>query len=434
MTTPPHETSAPQRLMETRVLLLIVASVVPAMGLAVWSKGLVYDPFVARILLSATALSLFAATFSWPRFLPRVSIVVQAFAHMLYLWFCFVAAKNGMTEFDAVGLVPLAIVAPVFCRSRLELAVCLLIEAAAMVAIAVTTPQATFPPHLLGLISIATALGMGMVALARNRLEVRLSEANRTLETKVVDRTAALERSLATVEAEASERARAERAALRASRAKSTFLANMSHELRTPLNAILGYSEMVSDELEGERDDLVADLDKVRAAGTHLLGLIDGVLDLSRVEAQELDLRIEPVDVAAAVRDALLLLPTLNESVPVHIEVTDVLVLADSSRLRQVCANLLANALQHTPSGSVTVKTRVDGERVLIDFIDTGVGIPAHELDRIFERFTQVDPLHDGVGLGLAVCRMLIDQMGGSIRATSTIGEGSRITVALLHA
>jgi signal transduction histidine kinase/CheY-like chemotaxis protein len=224
-----------------------------------------------------------------------------------------------------------------------------------------------------------------------------------------------------------------------ANQAKNDFLANMSHELRTPLNAILGFSDLMRDEpLSDGRRTVPADwIDHVRKAGEHLLGLINDVLDLAKVEAGRLDLRLETVDARSAVSEALAELRplALAKDITLSSEVEVDAVFADRARLRQILYNLLSNAIKFTPQGGeVRVEGVVASGMASLSVVDTGVGIARENYDRVFEEFIQVGDLAartSGTGLGLALTRRLIEAHGGHIDIASVLGEGSRFTVTL---
>jgi chemotaxis family two-component system sensor kinase Cph1 len=228
----------------------------------------------------------------------------------------------------------------------------------------------------------------------------------------------------------------------RANRAKADFLAVMSHELRTPLNAIGGYAQLISMGTRGAvTPEQLTDLERIEVNQRHLLGLINSILNFTKLEAGQIEFATEPVRVRDLLRelDALVGPQMLARSlslaiadVPAHVAV-----LADGSKLRQILLNLLTNALKFTPpGGSVSVGCEVEGGRVLLSVRDTGRGIPATHLESVFEPFVQVDrhvtPQNDqGVGLGLAISRELARAMDGDLRATSVVGEGSVFTLTL---
>ena len=245
--------------------------------------------------------------------------------------------------------------------------------------------------------------------------------------------------------------AKAREVAETANRTKSLFLANMSHELRTPLNAILGYSEMLhEDAVERELDDFGADLDKISAAGKHLLALINDILDLSKIEAGKMEMFLESFDVAELIGEvASTIQPlvgqngnTLNMVLSPDLGVIH----ADQMKVRQGLFNLLSNAVKFTPNGGrATVSCAAAGDAppgrtlagswVRVTVEDTGAGIEAEQLGRIFEPFVQVDSgytrRHEGTGLGLAISLRLARSMGGELSVESAVGEGSRFTLWL---
>ncbi len=224
--------------------------------------------------------------------------------------------------------------------------------------------------------------------------------------------------------------------ALEADRAKSSFLARMSHELRTPLNAIIGYAELVSEELNGH-DEALVDLGRIDGAGRHLLELINDVLDLSKISAGELEVRLEPVQVGACIEEVRPLAERLAaergnclewaaDPVPV--------VQADPLRLRQVVLNLISNAAKFTDHGTVRVRVSSGAGVVFVDVDDDGIGMDADQVERAFLPFVQVHSDHatfGGTGLGLAVSRQLAGRMGGSLTAQSALGEGSCFRLTL---
>ena len=233
-------------------------------------------------------------------------------------------------------------------------------------------------------------------------------------------------------------------AARAANQAKSTFLANMSHELRTSLNAILGYSEMLAeDALAGGQTAMIPDLEKIRTAGKHLLGLINGVLDLSKIEAGKMKLYLETFDVARVVDEAVGTARPLIQNNGNRLEVRcpdDIGQLReDMTKVRQVLLNLLSNAAKFTEKGVVTLdiwrEDRVDGNWVFFRVSDTGIGMTPEQMSRLFQPFTQADAAtsrkYGGTGLGLALCQKFCAMMGGEISAESRIGEGSAFTVRL---
>ena len=238
--------------------------------------------------------------------------------------------------------------------------------------------------------------------------------------------------------------ARAKEAADAANRAKSAFLANMSHELRTPMNAILGYSEMLVEEAEDlGQEDFIPDLRKINQAGTHLLALINDVLDLSKIEAGKMEAFAEDFDVDTLLEDVA------GTVQPLADKNGNTLVLEhgkqlgsahqDLTKIRQTLFNLLSNAAKFTHAGNITLSAeRVqDGNSDWLRFTvsDTGIGIPQDKIDHVFEEFSQADESttrdYGGTGLGLAISRRFCRMLGGDLTVKSRPGEGSTFTVLL---
>ena len=219
-----------------------------------------------------------------------------------------------------------------------------------------------------------------------------------------------------------------------ASQHKSQFLANMSHELRTPLNAILGYTELITDEIYGEVPQRIADvLTRVQKSGQHLLGLINDVLDLSKIEAGQLTLAITEYlfdDVMQSVTQAVESLAA-EKRLRLSVNVAAGLPVGrgDVRRITQVLMNLIGNAIKFTDAGEVSVAVSLQDGAFLISVADTGPGIAESERERIFEEFQQADASatrkKGGTGLGLAIARHIVQMHGGRIWVESVVGEGS---------
>mgnify|MGYP001039323085 CR=1 FL=1 len=217
---------------------------------------------------------------------------------------------------------------------------------------------------------------------------------------------------------------------------KARFAAQISHELRTPLNLILGFSRMMYRCPEAYGDvrwtpELRLDVYEIYRASRHLSELIDDILDLARIEANRLPLKLEMTDLAELVRDAAAtarnLLRTSAVTLEVNVQENLPPVLADRTRVRQVLLNLLNNAVRFTDSGSITVSLRAEAGEVRLSVVDTGVGIPPEELESIFDEFAQAKGSDDrgGTGLGLALCKQIVQLHGGRIWAESAPGRGS---------
>ncbi len=236
----------------------------------------------------------------------------------------------------------------------------------------------------------------------------------------------------------------AREAAEAANRAKSTFLANMSHELRTPMNAIIGYSEMLAEDAEDEgHDDMVPDLEKINAAGRHLLALINDILDLSKIEAGRMELFLETFDLRQMLDEAVAtVLPLISKNDnTLETEFADDLgnVRVDLTKLRQALFNLLSNAAKFTEGGIITLgakKVLRDGDEWLeLSVADTGIGIDGDKLDKVFEEFSQADDSttrdYGGTGLGLPISRRFCQMMGGDITVSSELGKGTIFTIEI---
>ncbi|MBT9311969.1 response regulator [Leptothoe kymatousa TAU-MAC 1615] len=276
----------------------------------------------------------------------------------------------------------------------------------------------------------------------RKQAEEQLMELNRDLDSRVQDRTTKLMKAM-----EEAEEARVK--AEDANRSKSEFLANMSHELRTPLNAIIGYSEMLEEEATdvGE-EDFVPDLQKIQGAGKHLLGLINSVLDLSKIEAGRMELFLEEFSIKGLVDDIAGTITPVAHKNNNHLSVfcpADIGSLhADQTKLRQSLFNLLSNACKFTENGDITLTVEevstvdeeiYDGPWLRFIVSDTGIGMKDDQIEKIFDAFTQADASttrkYGGTGLGLAITKQFINMMGGDISVESVKGQGTTFSLLI---
>jgi len=231
-----------------------------------------------------------------------------------------------------------------------------------------------------------------------------------------------------------------------ANRAKSIFIAKMSHELRTPLNAVIGFSEILLDEVDDDDKNSrkKGDLKRINSAGKHLLSLVTDVLDLSKIESNHIEIRIEEFDLNEMVREVVATVqPTVaekNNKLVVKCPANLGIVSTDQTKLRQAALNLLSNAAKFTQEGTITLnvqrRKRQAGDWIEIQVQDTGIGIAESDIGRLFQNFGQANPStstkYGGTGLGLALSQKLCALMGGGISANSELGQGSCFTIRVL--
>jgi PAS domain S-box-containing protein len=286
----------------------------------------------------------------------------------------------------------------------------------------------------------ACLVGVGIDISERKRAETALRELNENLEAKVAERTAELQVAVTRAES--------------ADRLKSAFLATMSHELRTPLNSIIGFTGIVLQGLAGPLNaEQHKQLGMVRSSARHLLELINDVLDLSKIEADQLEVHERPFDLPEVVRHAVDAIRPLadKKKLEIALDISPALgeMVSDARRVEQIFLNLLNNAVKFTDRGKISVSAtreertagpnRVAGPALVLRVSDTGIGIKPEDLETLFKPFRQVDMgltrAHEGTGLGLAICRRLADLLGGEITVESTWASGSefRVTLPLLR-
>ncbi|HZR73532.1 sensor histidine kinase [Bradyrhizobium sp.] len=282
----------------------------------------------------------------------------------------------------------------------------------------------------LGLVSTtAAAIYVAMMALYYAKIQASHSELEGEMRQHMATATAL---RAATEEAE------------RAGAAKAEFLAKMSHELRTPLNAVIGYSQILLEDAEIEGDSAsVSDLTKIHMAGQHLLKLVNEILDLSKIEAGKMELDLEEVDICRLIEDiaenAKPAAVSNGNEFSCAISPDLGFALCDTSRFRNMAGQLLDNAAKFTQNGKVgIIANRVpgqDGDQLVVDITDTGIGIAPDKITHLFEKFTVADDSstskYGGTGLGLALSQKLCKLMGGEIAVESTLGQGSRFTIRI---
>ena len=267
--------------------------------------------------------------------------------------------------------------------------------------------------------------------------ETALRELNENLEKRVEERTIELKSLQLGME-------QARDAADDANQAKSAFLANMSHELRTPMNAILGYSEMLMEEAEDlQQEDLIPDLKKIHQSGTHLLALINDVLDLSKIESGKMEAFAEQIDLDILIDEVCAtthpLLEKNKNSLAIERDKDIGVACQDIIKLRQTLFNLLSNAAKFTHEGTITLyidRIQQSGEDWLSFAVnDTGIGIAPDKLEHVFEEFIQADDSttrdYGGTGLGLAISKRFCKLLGGDLSVQSELGEGSTFTILI---
>jgi signal transduction histidine kinase len=246
------------------------------------------------------------------------------------------------------------------------------------------------------------------------------------LEQRVVERTAELETAM--------------EKAQEADRLKSAFLAAMSHELRTPLNSIIGFTGILLQNLVGPlNDEQTKQLGMVRDSAQHLLSLINDVLDISKIEAGQLELALETFDVRESIDKVIKTTTPMAEKKDLDLTVRiapDIgRIVSDRRRVEQILINLVTNAVKFTEKGHVCVECRQMDTELECSVLDSGIGIKAEDMGKLFKAFQQVDTgltrRYEGTGLGLSICKKLVEMLGGTIRVDSQWGTGSTFTFTL---
>jgi signal transduction histidine kinase len=286
---------------------------------------------------------------------------------------------------------------------------------------------------------------LGALSRTLRKMGAEIQERERSLKDWNANLSEIVNQRTADLEAAVVDAQRAREEAENANRTKSAFLANMSHELRTPMNAIIGYSEMLMEEAEDTgQDAFLPDLRKIHGAGKHLLGLINDVLDLSKIEAGQLEVRAQRFSLRESLDKVIALTKPQSETKGLALTLAAppgiLEMVGDQRRVEQILLNLANNAVKFTERGHVAIRADivVDGEvapAYRIRFSDTGIGIQAADVGKLFLPFRQLDAgldrQHEGTGLGLAICRRLTHLMNGTMEVESEWGKGSTFTVTL---
>lgn len=277
----------------------------------------------------------------------------------------------------------------------------------------------------------------------RSKAQTALKELNETLEQRVQERTADLEQSNNRLTEMGIVLEKAKNSAEEANRAKSVFLANMTHELRTPMNAVLGFSRLMQSD-KNLTDDQREVLDIINRSGTHLLSLINQVLDMAKIESGRVVVENAPFDLGATIRDIIDMMRerAVSKGLDLHVDQRSNfprVISADESKLKHILINLLGNAIKYTLKGQVILRLQTESEDLndplvlICEVEDTGIGIAQKDLSRIFDAFVQVGTMAEqhGTGLGLVITKQYVELMGGHISVNSELDKGSLFRVSL---
>lgn len=315
-----------------------------------------------------------------------------------------------------------------------------------MTGFAVNPERTTLTSILVGSAGFLYAVSMGYMSRSATHAAVARGRELKSRNQFIEEQSQQLEQAQKVAEIERQTAVSARALAEEANQAKSTFLANMSHELRTPLNAIIGYSEMLIEDMTDDKADsmAVADLGKIKSAGKHLLGLINDVLDLSKIEAGKVELNYERIDILQLIdyvtSTTQPLLAANRNQLVLKVPQDIGFMVSDVTRVRQVLLNIMSNAAKFTHDGTITLEAlrQADAmaERLVINVIDTGIGMSAEQIGKLFQPFVQADSAttrkYGGTGLGLVISRKLCRMMGGDVTLQSVPSKGSCFTIAIL--
>ena len=405
------------------VLAILPMTVIAALGASVWEPpALTAGWLVANLLLMGASQALYRWLGHQTR-LPRATEpMLAAYTFATTVAYGFLPAVLIAGGQPGAMIAGAAMLAAICLSSTSEFVVSNLIGAASLSALFVTT---TVEVVLMGRVGGRLSLAVALIALAcAFAYVVKHAQHRRSVERSLAEATRLAEAKGAEAEA--------------ANAAKSIFLATMSHEIRTPMNGVLGMAQaMAAGDLPAAQRERLAVL---RESGETLLSLLNDVLDVAKIEAGKLECEQIPFDLDGVLKSigAAFEVQAARKSLTLAIIIEEDARGAyrgDPMRLRQILNNLVSNALKFTEVGRVEVAVRRAGEVLEISVSDTGAGMPADRLHRLFGKFQQLDASttrkHGGTGLGLAICRELCELMGGTIAAESVLGEGSTFTVAL---
>jgi len=368
-----------------------------------WNTGYVVGSLIVGIVLGAAALRMFALGRGWRRPIYGTSLM------------CLAIAGLHFTAMSALTVTPDPMV--------------------------IVRQTAVMPPQYLAamiaaIMAMIVILGL-VAAIFDHHLASRAMQEAERLRTHVAE----LEATKSELQATAANLTRALDAAAEASQAKSQFLATMSHELRTPLNSIIGFSELLKGELFGPIGDAryKGYINDVHRSGKHLLALVNDVLDFSKIDAGQLTLQDEQIDIGETLTTSLRMIEAQATSTGVILEqeiAQDLPILrADERRIRQILPNLLANAVKFTPRGGrVRLIAFTDQNEFVVQVSDTGIGMAKEDIPRALERFGQLDGnldrKYEGSGLGLPLTKKLAELHGGRLEIESELCVGTKVTVA----